>query len=318
MISASQTRKKNNTDEVKAGQAAIKNVQAATKAGIDVNTPAEKAIAAQANAPKTAQPAQAAAPKSATPYADQFLNKLPATIQQNPLYAQQVAAQQKQQQLFTQYVYPKIMTEIAGIEKAKITADSAMQRQIQRGVDDYNKEVATATGRLAVANVAAKASIQRQGMADATRIATANIRANALITPDERLAKNKALLDKLGGAEIQNVTHQINDTTAARQYPLKTQSPKLKDQQLTGDPGGKLQQQIDGLAATITANDAFSKQMGLVRDKLLAKQYGGTTSGDNKPSTGPSKPDVKVVGDEDDAADISEDEAIGAIDITKE
>jgi hypothetical protein len=97
---------KNNTPEVKAMRAAQKDVKAATQAGIDHNTPQEKAIA-QVAANGTATPAQQQqqkavaqvnAPKqSGTSYADQFLKSQPMSISGNPQYADQMKAYNKQQ-----------------------------------------------------------------------------------------------------------------------------------------------------------------------------------------------------------------------------
>src|ERR1700744_3933281 len=88
----------NNTDEVKAGQAAIKAVQEKTKAGLDHNSPQEQQVAQSKD-------------QSQTPKADKFLNSRPSQLSTNPEFARQQGQIQAQQKAVYEKVLPHVIDQ---------------------------------------------------------------------------------------------------------------------------------------------------------------------------------------------------------------
>lgn len=261
---------KNNTPEVKAGQAAIAAAKAQETAGINHNTPQEKAVAESLNKeqpkPETQQPQQ-----SATPYADQFMKSRPAALQENPEYARQMAASVKREEAIVQHVIPKILDAQMRTEVAAMQQQGAAERTEYTQLSEDIRAQARLAAQQGIANDRNKTYLQ--GVA--SRNAAALTRTNALIASREKLAKdpqfhqNAARLEALNGQILTSIDRDITQIT--------NQNSSLEGQKaLYKDGSGKVLNPtaIATIDQNIKMNNAALKVMQEHREQVQTSRFG--------------------------------------------
>lgn len=278
---------KNDTPEIKAGQAAQKEVKAATASDLDHNTPAEKTVGQMhenggnpppvQDAQKTA--ASTTAPtKANTPYTDQFLKSQPTTMANNPEYAAQVAAQQKRDQQITQYVIPKLIDTYAKKDLEMLKQQGAANREEYKGLLTYQSDLNKLINARTIADQKNATEIKKQGMADSTRMAQTTLRVNAAMGASEaKNIKGTALAKKLQDQAVGMYTDQLtkvdkdNTELAAQLTALAGKDP---------DKAAAIQHSLD-------MNALARRQFSDERQKLLTKINGTPSAGsDDEVRTG--------------------------------
>lgn len=276
---------KNNTPEVKAAQAGIKEGEAAVKSGIAPNTPQEKQIQEQAaQGGKPAVPvAQGAATapaastgQSSTPYADQFLKQQPATIQMNPQYQQQQLNEQAREKQINQYVIPKVIEAYTKQQIEQLKQGGLDARTEYAAAQAAHRQMLSLAQKAAEANLKYKTEIQKQAMADSTRMAQTTLRVNAAMgAADAKGIKGTALQGKVQQVAIKTLDDAIssatkNNTDLATQQKLNRTD---KGEVIDKDKEDFLRHQMEMNALTL---NQYTDQ----RQKMMTKFYG-------KPEAGP-------------------------------
>lgn len=285
----------NDTPEIKAAQAAQKEVKAATAHNIDANTPAEKQIAEAAknggnpppvqDAQKTAQQASQSA-KSNTPYTDKFLSQTPATMSANPEYQAQVAAQQKRDAQITQYVIPKLIDTYSKRDLEMLKQQGAANREEYKGMLQYQTDLNKLVNARAIADGKNATEIKKQGMADSSNMARTMLRVNAAMgAADAKGIKGTALAKKLQEQAQKDLTDNIDkvdkdNTELAAQLTALTKDANGKVINPDPDKAAAIQHSID-------LNNLTRRQYADERQKLITKIYGTPTAGaDDEVRTG--------------------------------
>lgn len=276
----------NNTPEVKAMQAAQKEVKAATASGIDANTPAEKEVAQMhmnGGNPPAVQQAQATAAAGSKPkttpvsYAQQFLTSSPATITPNPEYAAQLAAQQKREQQITQYVIPRLVQTYGQRNIALLKEGEANKRAEFKGAEDYAKSIAKLINDANIADAKDRTQLQMQGMRDKAAMDRTMLRVSAAMdAADAKGIKGTALAKKLQEHALQtwNDTIKKIDDDDVQISALLTANKDKNGQPLDDKRKADLQHRLD-------MNMLTRRQAGDERQKLLTKIYGTPSAGAN-------------------------------------
>jgi hypothetical protein len=303
---------KNNTVEVKAGQAGLKAVADKTAAGLHNNSPAEASVAARANGQ----------PTSTTPLADKFLQSRPAALTTNPEFTRQQGMIQQQQKAIYEKVLPAAINQMARENVAKLHEEGAMQRAVQSSDTAFKIAAAKFSTQLAVGAAHDKAAMERQIMAGRQAMARTVLRANTAlqIADDKRIAGSwKAQVAKeqaLGEFDKQIKT--LNDDNSKINENLLLFEAKAEK----GDEEAK--KQVEQLKNTRDFNNFMISQYTDNRQKMASKIFGTPVGGNptgntegygkdaNKQSTGNTTKEQSrpvVAGPADDSASESESDA---------
>lgn len=284
----------NDTPEIKAGEAARKQVEAANKAGTAADTPEEKAVAEMhangGNPPVQQQQANAATQSSqrshGVSYVDQFLKSQPTNISPNPEYGAQLAAEQAREKQITQYVIPKLMDAYTRKTVEEIRSGNANTREQYKGFISYQNQLNKLTNDAAIADAKNATAIRTQGMRDAASFRNAMLRANvSLGVADAKGIKGTALAKKMQEQAVQSWDNMIsgidkNNTELAAQLGLTKDAEAQKF-----------------LQGNIDRNNLARTQAADERQKLLTRIYGTPEAGaDNKVVTGTTKGYINVTG----------------------
>lgn len=144
---------KNDTPEIKAAQEAKKQVEQATAAGTNADTPQEKALAQMhkdgGNPPQVAAATTAAKANttaSSPGYAEQFLARQPASIAPNPEYQTQLKQAETRDKYVAQYILPKLMDVTTKHMDEELKQGNANARaQFKGATDVYMQQLKTIT-----------------------------------------------------------------------------------------------------------------------------------------------------------------------------
>lgn len=317
---------KNNTPEVKAMQEAQKEVKAATAADVDHNTPAEKKVGEIAD--NGGKPPEQT--KSATPLADKFLGKQVASIQNNPMYQEQLKQANIMEQKISQYVIPKIMDAYTKRALAEIHEGGALRREILKSDTDMRIAQARIIARSADVDAQNRTRLSAVAMEQRGAMARtmAKIAAATNAYNDPRL-KGTAIGLKLQQSAVDDISKQIGAITGDNSKLANDND--LYERQLAtmkkDDPSRKLiESQLSENRHTIDLNNLAISQYTDLRAKTMSNFYGtpvgvptGNTAGymkDGRPANpNPSRTDT--IGSEDDDSDDGEDSAINTGDYSR-
>jgi hypothetical protein len=275
---------KNNTDEVKAMQAAHKETQRATGAGTVPNTPEEKKIAelaANGGKPPVQQQAQANSQagnkpqQSSTPYADKFLSSQPLSISENPQYAAQLKQEEKQRELQMQYAVPRIIDAYAKQEMETLRQQGLNNRMEYAGTMKYREESNKLVNQANIANAHNKTELEKQRMANAGAMARTELRVNAAMgAANAKGIKGTALEAKMHEQAIAAWTTQIDAVTKAN---TELANQQVQNRSKSGEVIDKNKEDL--IRNTMDQNSLFISQATDNRQKTMTKIYGKPVTG---------------------------------------
>jgi hypothetical protein len=278
--------KKNDTPEIKAGQAAVKQLQQATQSGLISDTPQEKALhdkatgqdagakqAQQVNQVK--QQVQSQNP-SATPYADKFLSKQPQEISANPEYARQRKAAEDQEKQINEFIIPKLIQANADREKVLLQQDGLSNRTEYAGILGFQKEAMVLAQKEQEADAKNAMELKKQGMANAGALARTQFRVNALLGAADTKGLTPKAQQALRDKAIQDQQQQVS-MAIKTQGDLQTQLSVLESEDAkTSTP--ELKKKIAGLKAQLSVATLYSTVTQDQLQKLNTKVYGTPTA----------------------------------------
>lgn len=257
---------KNNTPEVKAGQEAMKRAAEAQKSGVNHNTPQEKAVAESLNKTPEQQKQQQQdnqPQQSKTPYADQFLKSRPEALTQNPLYSQQLAMAQKQQQLMTQYVVPKLLQSVTAQKLQEIKEGGANARATYKEEAAFARQQNALATQVKLGNQRASTALQQTAMRNSALMA----RTQAMIQARKELASNPKYSKIPKEITDMKVLTEINSSIAK----LTQSNTQLQNQSILA---GTDEDSKKAIAQAIKMNNASIEQMQRYSNEVQTKNLG--------------------------------------------
>lgn len=255
----------NNTPEVKAGQAAIKDANAAQKQGLSANTPAEKVVDDHINKPKTPD------------YAEQFMSKQPQQLGANPIYEQQLKQFTDQQKYATQYIIPKIIDQQTKSMTAQILSDTKLQDRMLENKEKLFEQAMKDKSAGERAMIMADAHLRGIYSQNAERAQAAQLRAQtALQMAGLKDSKGTWKQQAFENQALMTFTNEIGKTVTANKSLQEQIDSIMTNSKIAGHkfPTDQEAAKINELKSDIKAGQSFISQMTDNRQKMTTKMYG--------------------------------------------